>query len=77
MPINNIAQLQFDIYAVAEAPTSFSVGYVYLEYNSFGFPSNQVSNGTSQFTRGDILSDPTYDVDVEDYNGSGFTDTKL
>lgn len=73
MPINNNTQLQFDIYAVAEASTRFSVGYVYVEYNSLGFPSNQLSNGTLQFTRGDILSDPTYDVEVNDYNGSGFS----
>ncbi|MFT6338550.1 MAG: hypothetical protein ACJATI_005324 [Halioglobus sp.] len=72
-PINNNTQLQFDIFATAEASTNYSVGYVYVEYNSLGFPSNQVSNGTLEFTRGEIISDQTtYEVELEDYNGSGF-----
>jgi len=71
--INNETKLQFDIFAVAEAPTNYSIGYVYVEYNSLGFPSNQVSGGTLQFTRGTIINDQnTYDVEILDYNGSGF-----
>lgn len=71
--INNETKLQFDIFAVAEEPTNYSIGYVYVEYNSLGFPSNQVSGGTLQFTRGTIINDQnTYDVEILDYNGSGF-----
>jgi hypothetical protein len=69
----NNTKFSIDLFAKATAPSLYSDGVLYIDYNQLGFKSN-VSNGNITFVQKDLIANTNqYFVTVEDHDFNTFS----
>jgi hypothetical protein len=67
----NNTKFSIDLYAKATAPSLYSEGIFYINYNDLGFGQNIIDNGTFTFTPKDLIANQSiYHVFLNDFDNN-------